>query len=295
MKALIVGMGIGQLYKTVLEQLNFSTVTVDPVKEADFTSIGLALDVHPKFDITVICTPNHTHEKIAYLVADHSLIVMVEKPGVRTARDWEVMIESCPKTRFMMVKNNQYRDEMQFFKTLSRTNPNINISWINRNRIPNPGSWFTNSHYSFGGVSRDLMTHLLSMVTAIKPSSYRDCRVVNLVKEQRWDLKNITDTEYGIINPDGLYDVDDYCNIQLQIDKTLFNLTADWRSMTENDQSITFVSDRERRFELGLCPESAYLTMIQSAVVNLNKNDWWKDQLEQDLWIHNMIGPYDEK
>ena len=295
MKALIVGMGIGQLYKTVLEQLNFSTVTVDPVKEADFTSVGLALDMHPKFDITVICTPNHTHEKIAYLVADHSLIVMVEKPGVRTARDWEVMIESCPKTRFMMVKNNQYRDEMQFFKTLSRTNPNININWINRNRIPNPGSWFTNSHYSFGGVSRDLMTHLLSMVTAIKPSSYRDCRVVNLVKEQRWDLKNITDTEYGIINPDGLYDVDDYCNIQLQIDKTLFNLTSDWRSMTENDQSITFVSDRERRFELGLCPESAYMNMIEAAVVNLNKNDWWKDQLEQDLWIHNMIGPYDEK
>jgi predicted dehydrogenase len=295
MKALIVGMGIGQLYKTVLEQLNFSTVTVDPVKSADFTSVGLALDMHPKFDISIICTPNHTHEQIAYLVSSHSLIIMVEKPGVRTARDWEVMVESCPKTRFMMVKNNQYRDEMPFFKTLSKTNTTININWINRNRIPNPGTWFTNIHYSFGGVSRDLMTHLLSIVAAIKPSSYRDCRILNLVKEQRWDLKDITDTEYGAIDPYGKYNVDDYCNIQLEIDNLKFNLTADWRSMTKDDQSITFFGDRERRFELGLCPESAYLNMIEAAVVNLNKKDWWRDQLEQDLWIHNMIGPYDEK
>lgn len=295
MKSLVIGMGIGELYMEVLRDLGHEVITVDNQRMAHYTSVGLALDDHPKFDCTVICTPNHTHEKFAYLVSEHSKIVFIEKPGVRTAHDWQVMVDSCPETKFMMVKNNQYRDELPFFKALSKQSTNVNINWINYNRVPNPGGWFTNSHYSFGGVSRDLMPHLLSWVAVLNPIIYQDSNVLKFEREQRWQLKDLLDTAYGTVNPDGLYDVDDYANIELRVGKGLYKLTANWRSLEQDDQSIAFIGDRERRFELGLCPVSAYKKMIATAFENFSNPEWWKDQLEQDLWIHNMLGPYDEK
>jgi len=295
MKALVIGMGIGAIYKQVLQELNYTVVTVDNVRPADFTSVGLALDVHPRFDVTFICTPNYTHENLAYLISEHSRIVFIEKPGVKSAHDWRIMVDSCPETKFIMVKNNQYRDDIGVFKALNDRSPTVNINWINFNRVPNPGSWFTNKHYSFGGVNRDLMPHLLSWVAALNPKTYQDSNILDYKLVRRWKLEDLLDTAYGTVNPDGLYDVDDYARIKLTVGKTQYNLTADWRSLERDDQSITFFSDRERRFELGLCPESAYSKMIQTAFENFGNQDWWKDQLEQDLWIHNMIGPYDEK
>ena len=296
MKSLIIGMGIGELYKEVLQDLGHEVVTVDTGnRAANFKSIGLALDIHPKFDATFICTPNHTHEQIAYFVAAHSKIVFVEKPGVKTAHDWKILVDSYPETKFIMVKNNQYREELVFFKALNNVSTNVNINWINYNRVPNPGSWFTNSHYSFGGVSRDLMPHLLSWVAVLNPTIYQDSNVLKFVKEQQWQLADLLDTTYGNVNPYGLYDVDDYANIELRVGKVHYNLIADWRSLVQDDQSIAFIGDRERRFELGLCPVSAYKKMVETAFENISNPEWWKDQLEQDLWIHNMLGPYDEK
>ena len=289
-------MGIGELYKEVLQDLGHEVVTVDTGnRPADFKSIGLALDVHPKFDATFICTPNHTHEQIAYFVAKHSKIVFVEKPGVKTAHDWQILCDSYPKTKFIMVKNNQYREELPFFKAIANVSNTVNINWINYNRVPNPGSWFTNRHYSFGGVSRDLMPHLLSWIAAIYPTTYHDCNFLKFEKEQRWKLEDLLDTTYGTVVPDGMYDVDDYVKIELSVGKVHYNLTANWRSLERDDQSIVFIGDRERRFELGLCPVSAYKTMIETAFENISNPEWWKDQLDQDLWIHNMLGPYDEK
>jgi predicted dehydrogenase len=295
MKSLIIGMGIGELYKEVLHDLGHEVVTVDNTRPADFKSVGLALDVHPRFDATFICTPNHTHENFAYLVSQHSKIVFVEKPGLRTAHDWQVMIDSCPETKFIMVKNNQYREELPFFKAIANVSNTVNINWINYNRVPSPGSWFTSSHLSFGGVSRDLMPHLLSWVAAIHPTTYQDCNFLKFEKEQRWQLNDLSDTAYGSVNLDGLYDVDDYARLELIVGQVHYNLTANWRSLEQDDQSIVFIGDKERRFKLGLCPVSAYKTMIETAFDNFTNKVWWQDQLAQDLWIHNMIGPYDEK
>ena len=294
MRSLVIGMGIGELYKEVLQDLGHEVVTVDNSRPADYTSVGLALDDHPRFDATVICTPNYTHEQLAYFIADYSKIVFVEKPGVESAHRWQVMVDSCPDTKFMMVKNNQYREEMVFFKALANMSNSININWINYNRVPNPGSWFTNRYYSYGGVVRDLMPHLLSWVAALNPNTYQDCNLISYTTNQKWQMGDLLDTAYGAVNPMGIYDVDDYARIELSVGKTRYNLTADWRSLEQDDQSITFFNDRERRFELGLCPVSAYKSMISSAFDNVDNKEWWRDQLAQDLWIHSMMGPYEK-
>jgi hypothetical protein len=103
-----------------------------------------------------------------------------------------------------------------------------------------------------------------------------------------WELKDIDSTEYGSINPNGIYDVDDMCVINFG-DK--WKCAANWRSIDEEDSSIEFImpDNSVERFELGWCPEEAYYNMIKDAVDNLENMEFWKDQLTKDLWIHQQI------
>ena len=69
--SLIVGMGIGNLYATVLNNLGHGVITVDsnPTKGADFLTVDAAIAECRMFDTVHICTPNFTHEEIARKLA----------------------------------------------------------------------------------------------------------------------------------------------------------------------------------------------------------------------------------
>ena len=86
MKSLIIGMGIGQLYKSVLEQLGHTIITVDmdPNRGADYYDyVAAYMDHGDTFDTVHICTPNYTHINLARFAGIHGAkIVFVEKPGV---------------------------------------------------------------------------------------------------------------------------------------------------------------------------------------------------------------------
>jgi predicted dehydrogenase len=292
MKSLIVGMGIGNLYKEVLTNLGAEIVTVDlePGK-ADYTSVETALESHEEFDTVHICTPNFTHREIAEAVAPHAKIVFVEKPGFKTWMDWDRICAEFPGTRFMMVKNNQWRENIKELRRLASNSVAINLFWINKNRVPGPGTWFTTKELAFGGVSRDLMTHLLSLFQALN-YSYATTSLTSSSAEQRYSLEDVSDTEYGTVKADGTYDVDDVCKIIFQGPQRTWNLIADWRSNSVDERAITFemVDGSTERFELGLCPAEAYQAMIKDAVDNLDNETFWAKQLEMDIWIHTMVG-----
>jgi predicted dehydrogenase len=287
MKSLIVGMGIGQLYYSVFSSLGYDIDTVDANTEKNATYTDISL-VTSEYDIAVICTPNFTHESIARAIADKCKIVLIEKPGVKDSQSWYQLHKDFPNTRFMMVKNNQYRDTIKQFQLLADQSNTVTIRWNNKNRIPSPGSWFTNKELSFGGVSRDLLPHMLSYY----------CRLTNFsagtnqdaVSTQNHLLSEITSTDYGTVNPNGVYDVDDYCKIEFLQGKTRWILTANWKDDLVDDSSISFdMKNSAVRFELGLCPEEAYKEMVETAVKNLNNNEFWNSQLAQDFWIHKQI------
>jgi len=290
MKSLIIGMGIGQLYKTVLLELDHEVVTVDadPKKGADFYDYGFAFAAHGHFDTVHICAPNYIHINLARHAAIHNAgIVFVEKPGVENSGIWAQLCEDFPNTRFMMVKNNQWRDNIAELKSLAESAKTVNLNWINKDRVPNPGTWFTTKQLAFGGVSRDLMPHLLSLYIAMNISWRTDN--ANIIKaERKWQLNELTTTDYGQVKADGVYDVDDVCRMTFT-DK--WNLTANWRSMDQDQRNIEFImqDDTVKTFELGLCPEYAYKEMIRDAVANLNNNTFWKNQYDQDMWIHQLI------
>lgn len=287
--SLIVGMGIGNLYATVLDNLGHGVITVDsdPNKKADFLTVEDAIKECRRFDTTHICTPNFTHFEIARKLAPVSKIVFIEKPGVVSSNVWETLIKSFPQTKFMMVKNNMWRSNIGELKELADRAKIVNIRWIRKNCIPSPGSWFTTRELAFGGVSRDLMPHLLSLYVAMN-SEWRKESVNGQSSIMNWSLENIDSTEYGTINPNGIYDVDDACHIDFG---NKWGCQANWRSMDQEDSSIEFImqDNTVERFELGWCPEEAYLNMIKDAVNNVANNEFWQEQCDIDLWIHKRI------
>lgn len=282
-------MGFGQLYKDVLTGMGAEVITVDPFCVADFTSVELAIAAHGQFDTVNICVPNHMHEEIARVVAPSSKIVFVEKPGLRTAEDWNNLIADFPNTRFMMVKNNQYRKEIKRFAGLANQATAVSIQWDNKNRIPNPGSWFTDKSKAFGGVSRDLIPHMLSYYCAL--TNWRKGTTKSAMARQCFDLDEIVDSDYGTVNPGGVYDVDDFCLLEyVTSDNIRWTLGADWKNDRKDDIGISFGSKNSAvRFDLGLCPEEAYESMIATAWDNLSNDEFWVEQFDQDVWIHTQI------
>jgi predicted dehydrogenase len=288
MKSLVVGMGIGQLYQSVLKDLGHTVITCDSNSAADFKNYDDALQEH-KFDTVHICTPNFTHYEIAEAAAQaNTKIIFVEKPGFANAQFWQNLVKQCPGSRFSMVKNNQYRESIAHFRDLAAKSHTVKITWNNNNRIPKPGSWFTNKDLSFGGVSRDLIPHLLSYYCALV--DYSQGIKLFAFASQRWLLEDIDTSDYGIVDKNGVYNVDDFCEFEFKNNNTKYILTANWRSLKENDISISFDMPHSAvRHELGLCPEYAYKLMIQTAVENIDNDQFWKEQLAQDLWIHRQL------
>ena len=294
MKSLIIGMGIGQLYKQVLIDLEHTIVTVDldPNKHADYMDVATALAEHKWFDTAHICTPNFTHEEVAREISDHCRIVFIEKPGVESALAWYNLVADYPDTRFMMVKNNQYRENIAVLTQLAHKAKIINLTWNNNDRVPNPGTWFTTKGLAYGGVSRDLLPHLLSLFQSLSGFSYDQAKLTNQVSERFWNLSELTQTDYGRVDADGIYDVDD----QVELDYTDTHgchwvIESNWRTLNGDDRSIlmTFEDGSHYYYELGLCPEDAYKRMISTAIEMKDTQAFWDLQLELDVWIHKTI------
>jgi predicted dehydrogenase len=288
-RSLVVGMGIGQLYKTILEKLGHEVITVDSEisKGAMLPTVESAMLAHAPFDTVHICTPNFTHEVIARTVAPVSKIIFIEKPGVIDSKCWQCLVEDFPNTRFMMVKNNMWRSNINELIELASKAKTVKIRWIRRNCIPSPGSWFTTKDLAFGGVSRDLMPHLLSLYVAMNPD-WKNEKLSGQTAMQCWELKDIENTDYGTVNPNGTYNVDDMCVVNFS---NKWRCAANWRSTNEEDSSIAFVMQDNtiERFELGWCPEEAYHNMIVDAIANMDNSNFWLQQYAIEYWIHERI------
>ena len=294
MKSLVVGLGFGQLYVDVLKRMGHEVITVDinPDMKPDFTELTTAISTHAPFDTAHICVPNHLHYKTALKVAEHTKIVFVEKPGVETIEHWRLLTNLNKSTRFMMTKNNQWRDNIDQIVESCEASDLVQINWVNKNRIPGPGTWFTDKSKAFGGVSRDLLPHLISIMISANKHNYKDFKLDKYRLEQRWSLSDCTGTDYGVVKQDGVYDVDDSAVMELTNGDKIYILYANWKSNLMDDVSINFYKNGEshlKSINLGLCPEKAYENMIKNCLIHLEDDTFWNNQMEQDLWIQERI------
>ena len=292
MKTLIVGLGFGQLYKKIYESIGAEIITVDSEQSTkpNFVELTTAIEAHPEFDTAHICTPNKTHFALAKKLSGHAKIVFVEKPGVKSVAQWTALTHD-KQTKYVMTKNNQYRDNIGEMANLGQKMSSIDLNWKNKNRIPSPGTWFTNKDLAFGGVSRDLLPHMLSLLFVLAPNDYESYNIIDKKIEQRYRLEDCTDTDYGKVKEDGVYDVDDSAYLKLVGPNNIIKVNTAWRTDEEDDIAVHMYKGdiKFRSFSLGLCPEEAYKKMIDNHVKNLNNEEFWKEQNKQDLFIHKIL------
>lgn len=290
MKTLIVGCGFGDaVYRPIYERAGSTITRVDPdvSKNPDYISVDqLPKDSH--FDTAHICVPNYLHEDIAISIADKSEIIFIEKPGVETPNRWKKMVEYWPNTRFMMTKNNMWREEMPLLIKKANSAEIIDIEWRTNNRVPRPGSWFTDKSKSYGGVGKDIIPHLASIMIALAGSNWEYCTIIENVRKQFWDLKSIIESgsDYGPITLNGVYDVDDAARIKTDICGKTYILDAAWKT-NEPDKIGIFFNGKDF-FPLGLCPESAYERMIMDCLNNIDNEDFWYNQYKIDRFLHTL-------
>ena len=292
MKALIVGLSFGQLYKGIYESMGAEVITVDrdESKNADFVELTTALEAHPQFDTAHICTPNKTHYNLAKSLSGHCKIVFVEKPGVKNVAQWKALIND-KSTRYVMTKNNQYRGNIGEMANMMHKISSVEINWKNKNRIPSPGTWFTNKDLAFGGVSRDLLPHMLSLLIVLAPQDFDQYNVMEKNIEQRYRLEDCTDTDYGVVKEDGVYDVEDNVFLKMVGPTNIIKISTAWRTDEKDDIAVHMMKGDLlfKSFPLGLCPEDAYQRMIENHIKNLNNEEFWKEQNKQDLFIHSVL------
>lgn len=270
-RILVIGLGMGNTYTRILKEMNHEVLTfdIDSSKNPTFSTIESLITFCEKsqgFDMVVVSTPNYLHDMYVQLMMQYCSLFLVDKPGFATSEQWKFLNDEVD---IIMIKNNLYRDEFLSLGKIDR----LDIIWANRNRIPNPGSWFTDKERAFGGVSRDLLPHLLSIYLSIFPN---DLPIETRIKQQ-YTLEDIDSTDYGIVNKNGIYDVDDQCMVTFPNGK----LFCSWKGTVEKD---TF---RMNNIELGLCPEIAYAKMFAD-ILRFDDNVFeWNKRL--DLKIHEII------
>jgi predicted dehydrogenase len=278
MNALVIGLSMGKQYAGWLRELGYqvTTVDVDISKQPDYTNYNVALE-NKSYDIIYIGTPNFTHESIARKSADHTKCLLIEKPGVATSDSWWKLLSDFPSTRIAMVKNNQYRSEISGYKNLLQLATNVNIVWSRKDGVPRSG-WFTDKEKSFGGVSRDLMTHLLSYYTDLTDFHAGSKR-------------------YSLVDDKNNVGTDDYCEIQFVNNNVNWQLIACWQNNIQDQHYIEFIiKGKSIKFELGDymtafggCPAGPYMSMIKTSMDNLSNQRFWDNQSAQDIWIHQQV------
>jgi len=308
-KVLIIGLGIGNLYKKVLTEHNnkeqFEVVTIDlyASKNADYLTLDECYVDHTEFDLAIICCPNHYHESYVLGLKDRKMAktILVEKPGLKNFATWALYTTASAPNKLIMVKNNFYRKQLldEIKRTIADNYADISeikIEWLNRDRVPKPGSWFTNKELAWGGVSRDLMPHLLSVYyglfeTTDTPTD-QDCI-------RKYTLEDIDGSEYGDVQKeDAVYNVDDQATVVFSKKikrKTIpVTLNASWKTGANKSRiGVTIViNDHPIFYDFGLCPEDAYYKMILDTLNMTTKQ--YNEHKEIDSWIHQILDNYEQ-
>lgn len=299
--AILVGFGgIGKnVYHPQLEQLGYDIDIVDPIDfMAEYSTVN-DVPKHNRYEVAVICCPNVHHLNAVLELSDVCNNILVEKPGLANTLAWRNTIKRFPNHRIAMVKNNLYRKNIEKFESLVNIEDvaKIEINWLNKDRIPNPGGWFTNVDMAFGGVVYDLFPHLLCFLYAMLPWTMIKDVTPKTYKMQRWNLSSLNSSDYGEIDKKGVYNVCDYAESHFLFNRVNdeplpVTLRASWKEGYDDQAIYVHYNDGgQMKVNFGLCPDDAYGRMIENFVAGKFMGDdvqTWHE-FDLDVWIHSHL------
>jgi predicted dehydrogenase len=193
-----------------------------------------------------------------------------------------------------MCKNNLYRDTygaVDDFLAGKEELIGIDVTWFNANRIPNPGTWSTNRRSAWGGVALDLFPHLYTQLVKVF-GGVPDCQRGSHSMAQQWKLQDCIDngTDYGNMDPNGIYNVCDYAQETWYIDdKYPINIKASWKQGYDDQSIKIYTEDSIYQWNFGLCPAKAYGSMIETGIA-----EPYDVHRQLDFWIHKNLEKYHE-
>lgn len=300
MKAIVVGYGgIGKnTYVPQLEKLGYSVDVVDPYAIfAEYQDVK-HVPKSNKYDVAIICCPNNYHLEAILELTDVCNTIMVEKPGVANTKAWLNLLHKFPNHKIVLVKNNLYRKNIETFESLINDIEDVakvDINWLNKDRIPSPGSWFTDKSKAFGGVTHDLFPHLYCFMFMLFSFHIYKNVLPKTFKMQRWNLNNISgSTDYGEVNLGGTYDVCDYAEAHYLLPRDEseplpVTLRASWKEGYDDQGIHVYYKDGGHCYQpFGFCPNEAYGEMIKATVEGRFMQHYEFTWVEQDFdkWIH---------
>ena len=107
---------------------------------------------------------------------------------------------------------------------------------------------------------------------------------------QKWKLEDLTGSDYGAVNVEGVYDVCDYATEKwLLNDKTIVEVSASWKEGIDDQSIVVQTTDSSYKWDFGLCPAEAYGTMIEDG-----QTDDYDVHRNIDTWIHKHLEVYHE-
>lgn len=297
MKALLVGLGgIGKnVYVPELQRMGFEVTTVDPkTKEAHYPNIEQLPNV--QYDLGVIATPNYTHFELAAEASEFCRNILVDKPGVGSVDAWRKLKTQHTSTNFTLIKNNLYRYSDNVFEQYYRSGllVAVEINWLNANRIPQPGGWFTDKSKAFGGVAHDLFPHLYCFLYLIFGNTKQEVRPISRQQYQRWNLETVGDTDYGRVDRTGVYNVADYAEEFLEFApwhnpvRIPITLRASWKEGRDDQTVRLYLKDGSVvTYQFGLCPSYAYGNMFYDVLTQYYVSEDVHEEL--DKFIHRQL------
>ena len=133
--------------------------------------------------------------------------------------------------------------------------------------------------------------------TSLFPDKWEDSRILYQKSWTRWKLEDLANSDYGVAEENGTYDVDDHADIEFVLHGTKINIHASWRNLQENKRQIIMhmQDDTSLVFDFGLCPEYAYRNMITECHASIDNKEFWDENLKRDLWIHKILERFDNE
>lgn len=196
MSVLLIGVGFwGQKILSALERMNKFKIFIhdqDKKKLQNYKSekINLVSDLDKalkddSIKYVFIATPPHTHFDLSFKALNHNKHVFVEKPITLSSIDAEALINKANQNKLVLHTDNTfiYTPEINFLKTLISFDFIGKLSCFESNR----SNW---GPFNNIDVVWDLMTHDISILKYILPSSY-NLLGVSATGSSQVNLKNV--------------------------------------------------------------------------------------------------------
>ncbi|MEU6021903.1 Gfo/Idh/MocA family oxidoreductase [Micromonospora sp. NPDC047134] len=141
---------------------------------AGLTRVGsLGQLVEAGLDLAVVATPNHLHAEAAGFLLSAGVPVVVEKPLCLSSAELAGLVRQATQGRvgFQVSRPAPRRHDVEQLTALVAqllVGPvQVHATWLRRQGVPRPGSWFTRRAQAGGGALVDLGWHLADVAAGL--------------------------------------------------------------------------------------------------------------------------------